>query len=125
MRNFTELFEYLKNTNGNELFKEVKLITSGDIDEVLLGVGKLTGLLKSIDYFLTSPKPLLKEDDDEILTIAEASSYLKLNEKTVRKLIKQRKIEAFEIGTVDKKDARGTIRVRKSACDAYLSTCKI
>ena len=125
MRNFTELFEYLKNTNDSELFKEVKLITSGDIDEVLLGVGKLTGLLKSIDYFLISPKPLLKEQDDEILTIAEASSYLKLNEKTVRKLIKQRKIEAFEIGTVDKKDARGTIRVRKSACDASLSNCRI
>lgn len=35
---------------------------------------------------------------DDIMTIKEVANYLKMNEKTIYKLAKERKIPAFKIG---------------------------
>jgi len=125
MRNFTELFEYLKNTSQTDLYKELKIIVNTDFDEIISGISTLNAALMYLTQYLMLPKPVIEKKEDEILTIAEVASILKLNEKTVRRLIHQRKIEAFDIGTMDKKDARGTIRVLKSACEKFLQSCKI
>lgn len=125
MRNFTELFEYLKNTSQTDLHKELRIITNNDFDEIISGISNLNGVLTYLTQYMMIPKPTVVEEKDEVLIIAEAASILRLNEKTVRKLINQRKIEAYDIGTMDKKNARGTIRVKKSACDTYLLSCKI
>jgi len=123
MRNLTELFEYVKNTSQDDLMKEVKIIVNQTPEEVLAGISRWSGILTYINYFLMIPKSVVQKEEDPIWTVKEACSYLNLVDKTVRRLIEQRKIEAYEIGTVDKKDARGTIRVRKSACDKYLLSC--
>ncbi len=105
--------------------KDVKFVANENSEGVLARIGIWNSILTYLNYYLMIPKPVVKTIEDEILTVKEVCSYLKLNDKTVRKLILQRKLEAFEIGTVDKKDARGTLRVRKSACDNFLLSCKI
>jgi hypothetical protein len=117
MRNLTEFFEYVKNTSQDDLMKEVKFVVNENSEGVLAGIGIWSSILTYLNYYLMIPKPVVKTIEDEIMTIKEVCSYLRLNDKTVRKLINQRKPEGFEIGTVDKTDARGTFRVRKSACD--------
>jgi excisionase family DNA binding protein len=125
MRNFTELFEYLKNTSQTDLYKELKIIVNTDFEEIISGISTLNAALTYLNQFLMLPKPIIIKKEDEILTTAEVASILKLNEKTVRRLIHQRKIEAYDIGTVDKKDARGNLRVLRSACEKFLQSCKL
>lgn len=49
---------------------------------------------------------------DEILTVAQAASYLKVCDKTVRRLITNNKITASKIG--------GCWRIQKKDIDIYL-----
>jgi excisionase family DNA binding protein len=125
MRNLTEFFEYVKNTSQDDLMKEVKFVVNENSEEVLAGICVWSSVLTYLNYYLLIPKQVDKTKEDEIMTVKEVCSYLKLNDKTVRKLINQRKLEGYEIGTVDKKDARGTLRVKKSACEIFLLSCKI
>ena len=51
--------------------------------------------------------------DDELLTISQAAKYLKLSEKTVRRLINESRLIASRVGT-------RTWRIKASDVEAYL-----
>lgn len=51
---------------------------------------------------------------DELLTVAQAAHYLQVCEKTVRRLINNRKLTASKVGS-------RAWRIRKKAIDEYLA----
>ena len=53
---------------------------------------------------------------DEIYTVAQASKYLQVCEKTVRRLISSNKLIASRVGNGNR-----ALRIKKSDIDAYLS----
>ncbi len=75
MRNFTELFEYLKNTSQNDLLKEVKIIVKDDFEEIVTGISRLNGVMTYLTHYLMLPKPMVREKEDDVLTILEVASY--------------------------------------------------
>ena len=99
MRNLTELFDYVKNTSQDDLMKKVKFVVTENSEKVLIGLGRLNSVLTYINYYLMIPQPFTEKREDNIMTIKEACSYLKLNDKTVRKLINQRKRIGFVNGS--------------------------
>lgn len=52
---------------------------------------------------------------DELLTVAQAAAYLKLSEKTIRRLIKDYKLTASKVGD-------RSWRIRLSIIESYLNT---
>lgn len=52
---------------------------------------------------------------DEIYTVAQASKYLKVCEKTVRRLISSNKLIASRVGNGNR-----ALRIKKSDIDSYL-----
>lgn len=54
--------------------------------------------------------------DDEIFTVAQAAQYLRVCEKTVRRLINSNKLTASRVGTGNR-----SLRIKKSSIDAYLA----
>jgi len=52
---------------------------------------------------------------DELLTVAQAAEYLKLSEKTIRRLIKSRSLKASKVGD-------RSWRIKASDIGNYLST---
>lgn len=53
---------------------------------------------------------------DEIYTVAQASQYLQVCEKTVRRLISSNKLVASRVGNGNR-----SLRIKKSDIDSYLS----
>ena len=53
---------------------------------------------------------------DEILTVAQASQYLQVCEKTVRRLISSNKLIASRVGNGNR-----SLRIKKSDIDSYLT----
>ena len=54
---------------------------------------------------------------DEIYTVAQAAQYLQVCDKTIRRLIKSNKLNAYRIGN-------RSLRIKKADIDTYLSATK-
>lgn len=53
---------------------------------------------------------------DEIYTVAQASQYLQVCEKTVRRLISSNKLIAYRVGNGNR-----SLRIKKTDIDTYLA----
>lgn len=51
---------------------------------------------------------------DEIFTVLQAAQYLKVSEKTIRRLIKSKKLTASRVGS-------RSLRIRQNDIDQYLA----
>jgi len=136
MRNLSELFEYLSNCENETILKEIRIHGERVIREhgvksaprLKLDIEKLNTLLRLSEWYLAEEfqsdmKELVKEPEgDDIMTVKEAASYLKTTTQTIYDLVNKGKLDKMEISTVDKPNARASLRIRKKDIDTLVNS---
>ena len=135
MKNLSELFEFLSFCDNDTILKEVKnhgkrlirLNGSKAAPKLKLDIEKLNTLFRLSEWYLNDEfhsdmkDVVVAPEGDEIMTVKEAAKYLKTTSQTIYDLISKDKIDKMVISTVDKPNARASLRLRKKDIDNFVN----
>ena len=136
MKNLSELFEFLSFCENDTILKEVKnhgerlirLNGSKAAPKLKLDIEKLNTLFRLSEWYLNDEfhsdmkDVVAAPEGDEIMTVKEAAKYLKTTSQTIYDLISKDKIDKMVISTVDKPNARASLRLRKKDIDNFVNS---